>query len=144
MKRPVSSAICWNVIVLIALALNGISCKDRENLRTLKETSDRANQSYKQYRTGDYATAKAALLDFIRYLEEQMRDPSYAHIEAAKSDIMTAYVRLAKLEEKNNGAEKESYMQQAVARCQQLKIKGDCSPQTLRKRIDDFDALPMK
>lgn len=143
MKRPVSNAICWNVFLILALALSGISCKERENLRILKDTADRANQSYKQYRTGDYVTAKAALLDFIRYLEEQMRDPSYAHFEAAKSDIMTAYVRLAKLEEKNNGAEKESYMQQAVGTCQQLKIKWDCSPQTLRKRIDDFDALPM-
>lgn len=138
LKKPV-----WKGMVFLALVLTSVSCADRESQAKLKETADRGNESYKQYRTGDYATAKAALLDFIRYLEEQMRDASYAHAEVAKSDIMTSYVRLAKLEETNNGAEKENYMQQAVARCEQLKIKGDCSPQALRKRVDDFDALPL-
>lgn len=144
MKRPLSKAACFVVMLILALSLSVSSCKERENFRTLKEAADKGSESYKQYRTGDYRTAKAALLDYIRYLEEQMRDPAYAHAETAKSDIMTSYVRLATLEERNNGAEKENYMQRAVAQCQQLQIKWDCAPEALRKRVDGIDALPVK
>jgi hypothetical protein len=55
-----------------------------------------------------------------------------------------SYARLAKLEEKNNGSEKETYMQQAEAKCQQLKIKRTCSAQELLAQVEAADAVQVK
>lgn len=139
MKQPWSVRL-YRKAVILAVALSVVSCKESSDLQSLRETAERGNESYKQYKSGDYPTAKAALLGYIRYLEDKMRDPEYPHAETAKSDIMISYVRLATLEDKNNGDEKENYMRQAVASCQQLKIKWDCSPEALHGRVDGLDA----
>ena len=97
--------------------------QSNDEMSELAEMVERGERSYKQYRTGDYGTAKAALLDYISYLESKLEDRSFVHIETAKLDIMTNYARLAKLEEKNNGPEKEAFMQKAIAICMQV-IKG--------------------
>lgn len=127
------------MIIVLAVALNVLSCKDA-GVQTLQEAAAKGNEAYKQYQTADYATAKAALLDYVRYLEGRLADQSDPNHEVYKSDIVTSYGRLAKLEEKNNGPEKETYMQQATNWCQQLKIKWNCSAPELRKRIDGSDA----
>jgi hypothetical protein len=53
-------------------------------------------------------------------------------------------VRLAKLEEKNNGPEKDAFMSKAVEMCQKQQIKRSCSDHELRAQVDFADALPLK
>ena len=134
------------ILLSAALALAALfslsSCEKDTELKGLVQVGEEA---YAHYKTADYATAKASLLKFIDELERQMpKDPAVQGIDMYKSDIMVSYVRLAKLEEKNNGPEKEKYMQQAVRQCQELKIRPDCSPQALRTRVDRIDELPTK
>ena len=118
-----------------------LTCNGDEDLR---ETARRGEEVYRQYRTADYDTAKAALLTYIVDLEGRLSDPSTPNAETYKADVMLSYARLAKLEEKNNGSEKETYLQQAAAKCEQLKIKRTCSTQELRAQVDAADALPIK
>jgi hypothetical protein len=54
---------------------------------------------------------------------------------------MFTYVRLAKLEEKNNGSEKVAFMNQAAARCQQLGKWAKCSDQEMRELVDRLDTV---
>ena len=141
MQKRRSTATCWKAIITLALALSVLTCRGNTDLQ---ETALRGEKVYQQYRTADYATAKAALLSFIRDLDSRLSDPSNPNAETYKADIVISYARLAKLEEKNKGAEKETYMQQAAAKCQQLKIKRTCSAQELRAQVDAVDALSMK
>lgn len=142
MQKRWSTVSYWKIIVTLALAMIVLACdKGHEELQG---TALRADDVYRQYRTADYVTAKTALLSFIRDLEARLKDPSTQNAETYKSDIALSYARLAKLEEKNNGSEKETYMQQATAQCQQLKIKRTCSAQELRAQVEAADALPVK
>lgn len=137
-----STAANWKTIITLALALLVLTCN--KGNEELEQTALRADDVYRQYRTADYATAKTALLSFIRDLEARLNDPSTQNVETFKSDIALSYARLAKLEEKNNGPEQETYMQQATAKCRQLKIKRPCSPQDLRAQVDAADAILVK
>jgi len=130
-----------SLITAFALLLCLSSCSRSEDMAQLKEVGERAEQSYRQYRTADYATAKAALLDYIHYLEGKMAEPSFVHVESSKADIMMNYARLARLEERNNGAERESYMQKAIAMCEQMKVKRNCSPLDLEAQVDATDLM---
>lgn len=107
----------------------------------LKEAAEHGENAYRQYRTGDYATAKEALLNYVRYLEGKVADPSSTLGETAKADLMINYARLAKLEERNNGPEREVYMQKAVAMCQQLKVQRKCSPIDMEAQIGAIDDM---
>lgn len=141
MQRLPATRSYWKAIIIVVLAISVLTCKENAELR---EVAPRSEQVYKQYRTGDYPTAKAALLGFIRDLEGRLSDSSNPNAETYKADIVLSYARLAKLEEKNNGSEKEIYMQKAIANCQQQKIKRSCSAQELRAQVDAADALPLK
>lgn len=141
MQKLRSTAPYLKAIVTLALAISFLTCKGNDDIR---ETALRGEQVYRQYRTDDYPTAKAALLNFIRDLENRLSVPSTPNAETYKTDIMLSYVRLAKLEETNNGSQKEYYMQQAMAKCQQRKIKRTCSADELRSQIDAVDAQPLK
>ena len=58
---------------------------------------------------------------------------------------MTSYVRLAKLEQKNQGSDEARYMSEAISRCGKLEVKGyNCSADALRGSIDKVDTLPPK
>src|SRR5690349_4557556 len=141
MQKPRYIGRYWKPIITLALAMSVLTCNGDEDLR---ETARRGEEVYRQYRTADYATAKAALLTYIVDLEGRLSDPSTPNAETYKADVMLSYARLAKLEEKNNGSEKETYLQQAAAKCEQLKIKRTCSTQELRAQVDAADALPIK
>jgi len=107
--------------------------------------AERANQVYKLYRTADYATARPALVDYAQQLDKLVTSGPPDDAEANKSDLMVTYVRLAKLEEKNKGFDKDAFMKQAVTKCQQLRIKwGQCSEQELRERVDRLDTVSPK
>ena len=128
-------------VATFTLVLCVSSCNSGEDRAQLKEAATRGEYSYRQYRTGDYATAKTALLDYIHYLEGKMADPTFVHVESSKADIMMNYARLARLEEKNNGPERESYMQKALAMCEQMKVKRNCSPLDLEAQVDAMDVM---
>jgi hypothetical protein len=131
----------FNSIIALALLVCLSSCDRAEEKAQLKEAAERAEQSYRLYRSGDYAAGKSALLDYIQYLEGKLADPSFVHKESSKVDIMLSYGRLARLEEINNGTEKESYMQKAVAMCEQLQVKRKCSPLDMAAQVDVADLM---
>lgn len=126
------------VVLLSALAFG---CKPANN--HLAESAQRGDAVYKQYKETDYATAKAALLDYINYLDALAQsDPRMGQM--CETDAMTSYVRLAKLEEMNRGADKDRYMILATQRCGRLSIKRNCSPESLRSMVDGIDTTPAK
>jgi hypothetical protein len=127
--------------VVLALLVFLSGCDSGEYKAQLKEAVERGEQAYRQYRTGDYATAKSALLDYVHYLERKLADPSFVHVESAKSDVMMNYARLARLETQNNGPDRDMYMQKALAMCEQMKVKRNCSPLDLEAQVDAMDAM---
>lgn len=128
-------------IVALALLVCLSSCRGSDDRSQLIEVAERGEQSYKLYRSGDYAAAKPALLDYITYLEGKLADPSFKHKESCKVDIALSYGRLARLEERNNGPDKDSYMQKAEAMCQQLQVKRGCSPEEIAGQVDATDLM---
>ncbi len=116
--------------------------------KTSKTTEDdlitHGNAAYKQYKTADYAIAKAALLDHVSLLDRTAAsDPKSAYVY--NQDAITSYVRLAKLEEKNHGSEQARYMSEASSRCGKLNPKAyNCSPDFLRAATDKMDTIPPK
>lgn len=135
------STCCLKLVVVLAALTCLTSCNRHDDLRDLKQVAERADQVYRQYKTADYPTAKAALVDWIRDLEGRLSTSSDPGAEMYKSDITTSYVRLAKLEEKNNGPDKEAYLRKAVAMCEQMKLKPSCAAEEVRKRVDGIDNI---
>ena len=127
------------LVLMLLLCLS--SCNRDDDRSQIIEMAERGEQSYKLYRSGDYAAAKPALLDYIKYLEGKLADPSFRQKESCKVDIALSYVRLARLEERNNGPDKESYMQKAAAMCQQMQVKRGCSPEDLAGQVDATDLM---
>jgi hypothetical protein len=127
-------------VLLSALLYAG--CKS--SIENLADAAARGETAYRQYKTADYTTAKAALLDYINYLDRLAEtDPTLK--EMLMSDAMVSYVRLAKLEEKNRGSEGARYMTEAASRCGKLRIKwGNCAAETLRTKVDAIDTVPAK
>jgi hypothetical protein len=132
---------CFSRILALALLLCFSACSTQVDMAELKEAAERGEYAYRRYRTGDYATAKAALLDFVHYLEAKVADPKSTLGETAKADVMITYARLAKLEGRNNGPEREAYMQKAIAMCQQLKIERKCSPLDMEAQVGVIDDM---
>jgi hypothetical protein len=54
---------------------------------------------------------------------------------------MTNYARLARLEQRYNGPDRDMYTQKAIAMCQQLKMKRKCTPLDLEAHVDAIDAM---
>jgi hypothetical protein len=103
------------------------------------------HEAYLNYRLGTYENAKRHLLDDIKLLDEMsVSDDLYIGGESSASDAMTNYVRLAKLEERNNNdAAKAAYMREAVARCGKLEHwRWNCSADYLRGFVDKMDFYP--
>ena len=131
------------VYLLLITVLLQITCAKSERQK-LGEAAARGEYSYKQYKTADYATAKAALLDFIEFLKGLLASPS-TESRTYNADVMFSYLRLAKLEEKHAGTDKEKYMAQATLFCEQAKFKnGDCTYEKMRKAVDLMDNVPVK
>jgi hypothetical protein len=104
------------------------------------EAVRRIHEANDKYRTGDYQTAKPALLDLLAFLDKAGYAPNAPGMY--RMDAFSTCVRLAKLEEKQgHEAEKAAYMKQAVARCEALGIR-KCDEDSIRKEVDRQDALP--
>jgi len=131
----------WSGAIVFGLVLFVSACTSAEETAQLKEAAERGEQSYRQYRTGDYDTAKNAVLNYIQYLEGKLADPKFVHVESSKSDLMTNYARLARLEQRYNGPDRDMYTQKAIAMCQQLKMKRNCTPLDLEAHVDAIDAM---
>lgn len=131
-------------VICLFVLLIGASCSQTNSgLEIERESARRAEEAYKDYRTTDYKTAKSSLKDYLQFLDKMSSDSNAG--ESVRADAMITCVRLAKLEEKNHGAEQAAYMKEAVARCQKLKIQMvGCSEENLRKEVDRMDALPVK
>jgi len=140
------------IIVALPLSLStltGAGClRSSENgadTQKLAEAASRGDQVYRQYHNADYATAKAALLDHIRSLDQLSAESGDKSNNPHAADAMVSYVRLAKLEEKNRGGGKAEYMREASARCERLNRRwGDCSEEQLRRRVDQMDSVPSR
>jgi hypothetical protein len=130
------------LVSLSVLAVLLVSaCKSSDD--KLAEAAARGNTVYKQYKTSDYPTAKAALLDHINFLDRTAAsDPELAN--TFNADAMLSYVRLAKLEQKNRGSDEARYLGEAISRCGKRAVKGNCSADALTAEVDKVDALPPK
>ena len=133
------------LVLLSVLAVWLVSaCKSSND--KLAEAAARGNAAYKQYKTADYQTGKAALLDYIKFLDETTAsNPQFANMN--NEDATFSYLRLAKLEQKNNGPDEGRYMAEAISRCEKgsVKDKGNaCSPGALRAMVDKVDSIPPK
>lgn len=129
--------------LLLITALLQTTCAKSE-AQKLAEASARGDYSYKQYQTADYDTGKAALLDFIEFLKGLIASGS-AESRTYTIDVMISYVRLAKLEEKHGGADKEKSMAEAALVCKQLNFKDtDCSDKSMRELVDKLDRVVVK
>ena len=133
------------LVSLSALAVLLVAACTSSNDK-LAEAAARGNAAYKHYNTSDYQTAKAALLDYIKFLDQTTAsDPKFANMN--NEDALLSYLRLAKLEQKNNGSDEVRYMAEAISRCEKgsVKDKGNaCSAEALRAMIDKVDAIPPK
>jgi len=133
------------LVSLSALAVLLVAACTSSNDK-LAEAAARGNAAYKQYKTSDYQTAKAALLDYIKFLDQTTAsDPKFANMN--NEDALLSYLRLAKLEQKNKGSDEVRYMTEAISRCEKgsVKDKGNaCSAEALRAMIDKVDAIPPK
>jgi|GEM_PF-3375047 len=115
---------------------------EREDLVSVAAHGEHA---YRQYHRADYSAAKAALLEHARLLERVAAESGRQNGEPYATDIMISYVRLAKLEEKNNGSEKAGFMRAASVRCEQLRFKwDDCGEQALRRSVDRMDTITLR
>ena len=133
----------YSVLFLAGAAICG-GCQKTTNpgVEIENEGARRGREAYRIYKTADYPTAKAGLLDFAQWLDKASSDPNAA--DAVRDDATLSYVRLAKLEEKQgHTAEQAAYMKQAVARCQSKKQQlGGCAEERLRRITDQVDQVP--
>ena len=138
--------------VVLLLGFNVVTCsgclwrgENNSGKQKLAEAASRGDHVYRQYHDADHAAAKAALLEHVRFLDQLGAESSEQGKGPYAVDAMISYVRLAKLEEKNNGIGKAEYMREAAARCERLKQKwGDCSVERLRRQADQMDSLPSR
>src|SRR6184192_2413565 len=99
-------------LLILTLLFTAWSCNrsmDKQRAQG-EQDSNRTRQAYQQYCTADYMTAKAALIDFAHYLEQRISSEPPDKVVVYKQDLTFTYVRLAKLEEKNKGSEKATFM----------------------------------
>ena len=110
------------------------------------EAVRRGDEALRKYKTADYQTAKAALLDQLHFLDKVSSDPTVSSDPKAPNefrvDAMITCLRLAKLEEKQgHAAEQAAYMKEAFTRCQTVKLYPKCEEEGLRKEVDRLDTL---
>lgn len=143
MKRAISITFAFvGVIALVAvLVVLGYLWIQRPTLEQQKlvESGKRSQEVFSQYQTGDYTTARKALLENTRRLDGLSAESGKPWNPYAV-DAMVSYVRLAKLEEKNRGTNQAEYMKEASARCGKLGWASQlCSEEKLRQVTDQMD-----
>lgn len=140
MKRISDWVALVTFVVIVAGAAMMWPLRDGLAQQTLIESANRNQQTYTLYCNADYATAKAALLDHIRFLDRQNMKADLPNANSHAVDAMIFTVRLAKLEEKNGSADKAKYMQDATTRCTKLQQPWQsCAENILRYNVDQMD-----
>jgi hypothetical protein len=139
------------VAALLAGFIGGVFAQRALGVRTGSQREKvaliaaRSEDVYRQYQAADYVEAKAALLEHIRALEHADAESGHQHNSPYAVDTMISYVRLAKLEEKNDCDAKAGYMREASVRCERLRLKwGDCSEEVLRGSVDKMDSIRLR
>jgi hypothetical protein len=130
--------------VLLFLSCFTWACTQQPKRSPAVELADeavrRGREANHKYLTGDYQTAKSALLDLLAFLDKAGYPPNAP--DMYRVDAMSTCVRLAKLEEKQgHEAEKDSFMKEALARCQTLRFTNNCNEGYLRKETDRLDTM---
>ena len=132
--------------VFVALALAFAICslfgKASSAQQKLAESVRQSDSVFEQYFTADYGTAKAAMLNHIRLLDQLSAESADATVNPYAVDARSWYVRLAKLEEGNGGNEMREYMQEARLRCERFGL-ADCSEGKLRLDVDRMDTIAL-
>lgn len=141
---PIVAALLFGLISGI-FAHRALSERTGSGREGLAQVAAHGEDAYRQYRSADYSVAKTALLEHVRLLKRVKAESGQQNDKPYATDIMISYVRLAKLEEKNNGSEKAGYMRAASVRCEQLKFKwDDCGEETLRRSVDRMDSITLR
>ena len=112
--------------------------RQQELARSVK----RSEQVFQQYEKADYDTARQAMLDHIERLDKSSSRFNNPARTPYSADAMAWYVRLAKLEERNNKPAKVEYIQEATERCKKLGW-ADCSEENLRRQVDRMDKIAL-
>jgi hypothetical protein len=126
-------------------AVRKVTKREDPELRRLRESVEVSAPLQRQYREGDYARAKEALLALAsRYdgFDAESDNP----LNPYAADAKMCYARLAMLEERH-GRSGDAAMGEAVRRCERLKSLGgrqwDCSAEFLRAEVARTDAMPL-
>jgi hypothetical protein len=128
------------VVSVAVLAAYGWYGKTHSADQTLADTVKKSRHVLDQYLSGGYGPAKAAMLDHISLLDRLNAESGRPDRNPYSVDAMAWYVRLAKLEERNDGSGKAEYMREASARCEKLGW-ADCSEENLRLQVDRMDTV---
>jgi hypothetical protein len=128
------------VILIVALGAylwyrNANSAEQR-----LADTVKRSQYVFGQYLNADYGSAKGAVLDHILLLDRLSAGSGNPSGNPYAADAMAWFVRLAKLEERNDGSGRGEYMREACSRCEKLGW-ADCSEGKLSWQIDRMDTI---
>ncbi|HLL74487.1 MAG TPA: hypothetical protein VK421_04425 [Pyrinomonadaceae bacterium] len=126
-------------------AVRKVTKREDPSLRHLREAVEMSAPLHRQYREGDYAQAKEALLALAsRY--DSFDAGSATPLNPYSADAKMCYARLAMMEERH-GRSGEAAMGEAVRRCERLKSFGghqwNCSAEYLRAEVARMDALPL-
>ncbi len=147
MKRAISIALAIvGVVALGAVLAVGVGLvylwihRPTPEQQKMAEVGKRQEYAYRQYKTADYPTAKKALLEVAQELDSLDAKSDRPHRNPHALDVMTLYVRLAKLEERNGGPAQAEFMKEASTRCEKLG-RADCSEMRLRREVDQRDSL---
>jgi hypothetical protein len=99
--------------------------------------------TFQKYFQADYDSAKEAMLNCITLLDKLSSESKNPGRNPSASDAVFWYVRLAKLEEKNNHPEeKNKYMQEALSRCQSVGSM-NCSWENLQQNVERMDVIAL-
>ena len=121
---------------------------EHPELRRLRESVELTAPLYRQYRAGDYAQAKEALLTLARHLDRYDAESPEPGLSPYAGDAMMTFARLAKLEERQGAAAAAGeYMREAVRRCEWIeglsRRARHCSETYLRDSVVRTDAMPI-
>jgi len=116
------------------------SGKADSSVKRLETATERGEYVFRLYFTADYAIARAEILDYIRLLDRFASQSNDTVRNCHYDNGMLWYVRLAKLEEQNGGANAAEYMREATTRCARLPWP-DCSEDELRRQVDRMDGI---
>jgi hypothetical protein len=128
------------LVLIVALAAYLWYRNDNSAEQRLADTVQRSQYVFGQYINADYGSAKGAVLDHILLLDRLSAGSGNPSRNPYAADAMAWFVRLAKLEEKNDGSGRGEYTREACSRCEKLG-RADCSEENLGQQIDRMDTI---